>query len=67
MVMVRVGVERGELLQPRAEVVVQTAFIVVDEHRCRDVHRVDQHEPLLDAALAHRGVNLGCNVAKRHL
>src|SRR5262249_4715320 len=35
------------------EVVKQSVFPVVHEHARRDVHRGDQHQPFLDAALLH--------------
>ena len=36
---------RSELLQPNLVVMVQAAFVVVDEHRRRAVHGVDQAQP----------------------
>jgi hypothetical protein len=41
-----------EFLEPDFEVVVQTAFVVVDEDTGRDVHRVDQAQAFTDAAFA---------------
>ena len=53
---------RGELLQPVVEVPVQAGFVVVDEDRGRDVHGVDQAEPLPDAAFAQAVLDLGSDV-----
>ena len=39
---VRIGIERGELLELDAEVVMQSAVVVVDEEAPRDVHRVHE-------------------------
>ena len=44
-------IERRELLEPDFVVVMQARFVVVDKHRRRDVHRVDEHQAVLDAAL----------------
>src|SRR5262249_2528052 len=60
-------VERGQLLQPDAEVVVQPALVVVDEDGTCDVHAVDQDQPLLDAALGHGVLHLRRDVHERHL
>src|ERR1044071_7225575 len=40
-----------ELLQPDGIVMMQTGFVVVDEDRRGNMHRVDQHQPFLDIAL----------------
>jgi hypothetical protein len=42
VVMVRVGIERRQFLQPLAEIMVQAALVVVDEDRTGYVNRVDQ-------------------------
>ena len=47
----RAGVVRRELLEPARVVLVQPRLIVVDEDRRRDVKRVDEAEPFLNAAL----------------
>ncbi len=41
-----VGIERGEVLEPDVEIVVQARFIVIDKHRCGDVHGVAENNPL---------------------
>jgi hypothetical protein len=33
---------RREVFQPASEVVMQAGLVVVYEHACRDVHRVDE-------------------------
>jgi hypothetical protein len=45
------GFVRGELFQPGFVIVMQPAFIVVDEHRGGDVHGVDQNQAFAHAAL----------------
>src|SRR4030095_4663767 len=45
-----VGFLGREFLQPDLEIVVQPAFIVVDENAGSDVHRVDQAQAFTDAA-----------------
>lgn len=42
------GVEWHQLFQPTIVVLVETAFIVVDEDRRRDVHGVDEAKPFLN-------------------
>src|SRR5581483_8884447 len=58
VVVVRVGIEGSELLQPHAEVVVQAALIVVDEHGTGYVHRVYQHNAFTHTALGHSVAHL---------
>jgi hypothetical protein len=53
------SVEGSELLQPLLVVLVQSRFVVVDEHAGRDVHRVAQHQALADAAFADDLLDLG--------
>ena len=57
VVALRARVVGGEPLQPLLVVLVQPSFVVVDEDRSRDVHRVDQAEALLHAAFAHQPLN----------
>jgi hypothetical protein len=33
VIVVGIGIERSELLEPFAEIVMETAFVVIDEHR----------------------------------
>ncbi len=40
------------------EILVQAFFVVVDEHRRRDVHGVHQTQPFLDAALVQTFLDL---------
>ena len=66
--MMKVFFAKGrQLLQPDAEIVVQAAFVVVDEHAGRDVHRVAKHQALLNAALADRRFDLRRDVHEGHL
>ncbi|VTR70089.1 hypothetical protein DESC_780278 [Desulfosarcina cetonica] len=55
----------GQFFQPDIIVVVQAGFIVIDEHRGGDVHRVDQHQALFDAAFVDALLNVGCDVDER--
>ena len=59
-------VEGGQLLQPALVVFVQPRLVVVDEHARRDVHRVAQKDPLLDAALPDGRFDLGRDVQEVH-
>ena len=45
---------------------MQPRLIVVDEYRCRDVHGVDQHQALADAALVHGRGDLRRDVLERN-
>ena len=45
-------IERCQPFEPSLVVLVQPRFVVVNEHRGGDVHRVAQHQPLGDTALA---------------
>ena len=51
VVVLRVRFFRCELFQPDLEIVMQPAFVVIDENARRNVHGVAEQEPLLDAAL----------------
>src|SRR5262249_15284365 len=51
-----------ELFEPLVVILMQSAFIVVDEHRCCDVHGVHQRQPFLDTALAQALLHLRRNV-----
>src|SRR5688572_15102580 len=59
-------VEGRQRLEPPRVVLVQPRLVVVDEDAGRDVHGVDQHDPLRDAAAAHRRLDLGGDVAEGH-
>ena len=41
---------RCQFFQPHIVVVVQAGFVVIDEHRSGDVHRIGQHQSFADAA-----------------
>ena len=45
IVMVTLGrrIERGQFLQPCVVVVMQAGFVVINENRCSNVHRVHEH------------------------
>ncbi len=51
-------------LQPFFIILVQPVLIVIDEHACRDVHRVHQAQPFLNAALKQAFVHLWGDVDK---
>jgi hypothetical protein len=51
MAVARNGFMRGEPFEPRVVIGVQTPLVVVDEHRCGDVHGVDEREAFSDATL----------------
>ena len=53
---------RREFFKPRFVIVVQAAFVVVDEHRGGDMHGIDEAKPLLDSALFHQVLNGGGDV-----
>jgi hypothetical protein len=52
----------GELLQPLLVILVQAAFIVVDENGSGNVHRVDQNQSFLDAAFPKAGFHLAGDI-----
>src|SRR5258705_1622644 len=66
MVALRAGIERRQLLEPALVVLVEAGLVVVDEHTGRDVHRVHQAEPFLDAAPANGLFHLGGDVHELH-
>ena len=68
VVMVALGarVERREPLEPALVVLVQARLVVVDEDARGDVHRVDEAEPLGDAALVDLGGHLIGDVHEVH-
>lgn len=53
---------RGQSFQPDLVILQQAVFRIVDEDRSGDVHRVDQTEALLDAALLHQLLDRGGDV-----
>ena len=53
-----------ELFEPALEVRTQPGFVVVDEHRRRDVHGVQEAEPLANAAFPQTGLHIGSDVAE---
>src|SRR5579883_519851 len=56
---------RRELLQPPIIVLVQAALVIVNEHRRRDVHGVDQHQTFLYAALGKALLDLARDIDER--
>jgi hypothetical protein len=52
----------GQLLQPDLVVAVQAGLVVVDENRCRNVHRVDEYEAIRDSALVDALLHVAGNV-----
>jgi len=44
------GFVRRHLFQPLCVVFMQSAFVIVNEHRCRNVHGIYQHQPFFDSA-----------------
>ena len=56
---------RGELFQPLFVVMVQAGFIIVDEDRGRDVHRIYQAQLLADSALFDACLHLRRDVFQR--
>jgi hypothetical protein len=59
------GLVRCKRFQPFVEVPVKPTLVVVDEHRRRDVHGVDQGEPFLNAALMQAFFHLRRDVDER--
>src|SRR5262245_13620169 len=41
---------------------MEAGFVVVDKHRCSDVHGIDKHKSFFYAALAEAVLHLGCDV-----
>lgn len=56
------GLVGGKPLQPLLVVLVKTAFIVVDEHRCRNVLGIYEDQTFLDPALAQALLHFGRDV-----
>jgi hypothetical protein len=56
---------RRQALEPVVEVGDQALLVVVDVDRRRDVHRVDEAEPVDDPALADEGLDLRRDVEVR--
>lgn len=54
----------SQLFQPAIKILMQTALIVVDKNRGRDVHGIDQAEPLSNGTFGQTSDNLGRNVDK---
>ena len=57
---------RGELFEPRGVVAMESALVVVDEHRSSDMHCVNKNQPLLNAALTKAFFYLACDVNEGH-
>src|SRR5262245_5667715 len=53
---------RRQFFQPDAVIVMEAGFVVVDEHRRRDVHGVDEHKSFFYTALAKAVLHLRRNV-----
>src|SRR6516165_9707010 len=49
---------RREFLQPFLDIAVEPGFVVINEHTCSDVHRVDEHQAFFDSALPQAILNL---------
>jgi hypothetical protein len=67
VVVVRIGIEGGQLFEPDAEVMVQSTFIIVDEHAAGNVHAVDQRQAFFDATGLKSILHLMRDVHKAHL
>ena len=52
----------SQFLQPHLIVMVETRFVIIDKHRGRDVHGIDQDEAFFDAALPQAFINLRGNI-----
>ncbi len=52
----------GQRIEKLVEISDQTGFIIVDIHTGRDMHRIDQHEPLLHPTFPDRRFNLARDV-----
>jgi hypothetical protein len=48
----------SEFLQPDLEIMVKPCFVIVDEYRGSDMHRINQQQPLFYATLLETGLNL---------
>jgi len=56
---------RREPFEPGVVIGVQPSLVVADEHRCGDVHGVDEREAFTNAALLQGGLDLWGDVEKR--
>lgn len=63
IVMVHVGrcVKWSESFEQQFVVVMKAAFVVIDEHACRDVHWSNQAESIFDTALCHQSFDFAVN------
>jgi hypothetical protein len=52
----------GKLFQPGLIVSVQPGFIIINEDRCRNMHRVDKNKTFLNSTLLEAMNYLGCDV-----
>ena len=62
---VSIGVRRcvrRQFFQPQLIIVMKARFVVVDEHRSSDVHRVDQTKAFHYAASVNDFLDLGCDI-----
>jgi hypothetical protein len=59
MTVTRNGLMRREPFEPGVVIGVQPPLVVVDEHRCGDVHGVDERETVSNAALRQGGLDPG--------
>ncbi|KJU81802.1 hypothetical protein MBAV_006006 [Candidatus Magnetobacterium bavaricum] len=64
MLILRHRLVRGQLLKPPFVVVVQPRLVIVDKHRRRDVHRINQHQTLLYTTLTQTPLHVRCDVLK---
>jgi hypothetical protein len=53
-----------QLFQPSLKVLVQASFIIIDEHRRCDVHRIAKHQAFLDTTFTQAGIYLWCDIDK---
>jgi hypothetical protein len=56
------GFMGSQFLQPYLIVMVETRFVIINKHRGRDVHGIDQDEAFLDAALPQTFVDFRGNI-----
>jgi hypothetical protein len=47
----------GEFLQPYFVIMMQTRFIIIDEYRSSDMHRVNEHQAVFNAAFCNKSLN----------
>ena len=55
---------RSELFKPGFKIGMQAGFVIVDEHRCRDMHRVAQQQSLADAGFGQGGLDFRRDIHK---